>query len=111
MAVRPFSPAAGSAPVRRLVGAEARVVRALRVAPGAALVLRRALAGRGRGVGAGDRVGAHAAVTPAGLGQVLTSTIGMVSVSGDGSFAPSAIAIRPATASGSLNRSKLWTRR
>lgn len=92
----------------RLVGAEAGVVRAVRTAR---LVLRRARAPRRGGVGARRRVGTDPTVPPALLGQVRTSTTGIVVVNADGSRAPSAVAIRPAIASGSLNRSKLWTRR
>ena len=71
------------------------------------------------GIGSGCRLGAYPPAHPGSAGrhggvvgaQVRTSITGTVFVSGDGSRAPSAIAMRCATASGSANRSKLCTRR
>ena len=97
--------------MRRLVAAQQLVggVLVASIPPGGRLVLRRRDAGLRRGVRAGRRLRAHPPV--ASSGQVVTSTIGVVVVSGDGSRAPSAMAMRCATASGSENRSKLCTRR
>ena len=77
----------------------------------ARLVLGGPLPRRRRRVGARHRVGAHATARRRGSVRSGPRSTGIVVVSGDGSRAPSEIAIRSAIASGSLNRSKLCTRR